>query len=117
MTAHDLATGTSWAVIDRPYNSDASRLQLPIGLIMISPTRLFCRVRSGHLKESVKATLGPLKATVNLLKQTNSGNARCTGIQYLLAIHCGDASDGQNRDFHGRHHNSQWLQADGLLAG
>ena len=26
MTAHDLATGTSWAVIDRPYNSDASRL-------------------------------------------------------------------------------------------
>src|SRR5881397_1955297 len=25
MTAHDLA-GTSWAVIDRPYNSDASRL-------------------------------------------------------------------------------------------
>ena len=50
MTAHDLATGTSWAVIDRPYNSDASRLQLPIGLIMISPTRLFCRVRSGHLK-------------------------------------------------------------------
>src|SRR5438552_19053299 len=50
MTAHDLVTGTSWAVIDRPYNSDASRLQLPIGLIMISPTRLFCRVRSGHLK-------------------------------------------------------------------
>src|SRR5438552_14540792 len=28
MTAHDLATGTSWAVIDRPYNSDASRLFL-----------------------------------------------------------------------------------------
>ena len=27
MTAHDLATGTSWAVIDRPYNSDASRFQ------------------------------------------------------------------------------------------
>src|SRR6266699_3492360 len=26
MTAHDLATGTTWAVIDRPYNSDASRL-------------------------------------------------------------------------------------------
>src|SRR5437870_7518364 len=26
MTAHDPATGTSWAVIDRPYNSDASRL-------------------------------------------------------------------------------------------
>jgi len=26
MTAHDLANGTSWAVIDRPYNSDASRL-------------------------------------------------------------------------------------------
>src|SRR5256885_13930311 len=26
MTAHDLATGTSRAVIDRPYNSDASRL-------------------------------------------------------------------------------------------
>src|SRR6266581_7934779 len=50
MTAHDLATGTSWAVIDRPYNSDASRFQLPVGLIMISPTRLFCRVRSGHLK-------------------------------------------------------------------
>ena len=37
-------------VIDRPYNSDASRFQLPVGLIMISPTRLFCRVRSGHLK-------------------------------------------------------------------
>ena len=44
-------------------------------------------------------------------------NARCAGIQYLLAIHCGDASDGENRDFHGCHHNSQWLQADGLLAG
>src|SRR6266566_6847522 len=28
MTAHDHATGTSWAVIDRPYNSDASRLFL-----------------------------------------------------------------------------------------
>src|SRR5439155_16773357 len=30
MTAHDHATGTSWAVIDRPYNSDASRLFLSI---------------------------------------------------------------------------------------
>src|SRR6266705_4534344 len=52
MTAHDVPVARSWAVIDRPYNSDASRFQLPVGPIMISPTRLFCRVRSGHLKLS-----------------------------------------------------------------
>src|SRR5213080_2283391 len=51
MTAHDVPVARSWAVIDRPYNSDASRF-------MISPTRLFCRVRSGDLNFKYKSIPG-----------------------------------------------------------
>src|SRR5438045_643504 len=49
MTAHDPATGTSWAVHRPPLQLGCYALSVTCWLIMISPTRLFCRVRSGHL--------------------------------------------------------------------
>ena len=60
MTAHDLATGTSWAVIDRPYNSDASRLSLSSGDLNV-----FSSNQIGAAGVYVMTCHGEISTTVN----------------------------------------------------
>src|SRR6266404_2900535 len=54
MTAHDVPVARSWAVIDRPYNSDASRL-----FFSMSAHSKFLEIRRSVLEEEVSSHPSP----------------------------------------------------------
>src|SRR5436309_5932157 len=91
MTAHDLATGTSWAVIDRPYNSDASRLFLSMSAHskFLEVRRSVFRLSSGqyehdqttslHLRAGIVGTIPQGRIYGTAVGPLCSGTGRSSG--------------------------------------
>src|SRR5437867_4564219 len=90
MTAHDLTTGTSWAVIDRPYNSDASRLFLSMSAhskfleIRRSVAWGRCRVRVPSVERPGNDSLGRYRS--QLLGLGDAGPAMASDTLHLYHV-------------------------------